>query len=174
MGIAAKRFKIGERTYTVTPLSMEDGGDEGLVKLLAVVSPLAAEARKMGAGFAALANSGEPELKQAADATGLGAQYSASQVATGGKALEALGLVVQKFDHATMRFFVDLFGAKTTVDIGAGMTLDKPATRDMAFDGDYLAKFEWLGQCLWMNYSGFFIGALGRIGIALKPRAPTS
>ena len=126
----------------------------------------------MGAGVAALANSGEEELKKAAESSPLG--YSEAQIAAGSKALEALGLIVQKFDHATMRFFVELFGPKTTVDIGAGLVLHKPATRDMAFDGDYLAKFEWLGQCLWMNYSGFFVGALGRIGIALKPRAPTS
>lgn len=157
MGLTGKKFKIGERTYSVLPLSMEEGGDEGLVRILALVAPMAAEARKMGTGVTQLANSGEEELQKAGD-----------------RILGTLGQLVAGLDHATMKFFVDLFGPKTTVDIGAGVVLDKPANREMAFDGDYLAKFEWLGRCLWMNYSGFFVGALGRIGIALKPRAPTS
>ena len=146
---------IAGSLFTVTPLDFHQG-KEGLMKLIAVIAPAVGAALAGGKG-GVMAVIGEPRL-----AALLG---------------DALATLPSKLDNATLEWFEEAFGARSTAEVGSlavTLKLDNKAMRASAFEAlGYMAFFEWLAFCLEVNYSGFFGAASARMPKKAPPAAAT-
>lgn len=159
-----ERREIAGKSFTVKPLTMEVGRD-GLARLLQILG-VAAGTALPGMDTLSLKSLLDDAKKAVTDADAGGF------FAAGGGFLRGLA---EKMEPETLRYFVDLFKGSTTVEIipGAdGITLARQGAMDLVFDGDYFAQFEWLAFALEVNYLGFFVAAVARVGIKRKPAAP--
>lgn len=154
-GFETKSKTIGGSKFTVAPLTFGKGR-EGLSKLFAVIAPAIGDGLSRGMSVTALLGN--------------------SRVA--GIFGDMLAALPQRLDEATMKWFENEFGAKTTAEIGdvrVEIKLDTEANRGMAFESlGYMAFFQWLSFCLEVNYAGFFGEALAVLGKpSAKPQAQT-
>ncbi len=141
-GFVSKSKQIGAHEITVRRLDMSKGRAL-LVRLASVIAPALGDAISKGADLRSVAKIAQGDV-------------------IGGSLLRGLG---DRFDDATIEYVAHTLGTVSEAKNEAGVVLklEKSDMRDMVFNGDYLAFFEWLAFGLEVQYRDFFQGLVARV-----------
>lgn len=137
MALKSESRVIGEFEYTVTQL--------GAAKGMEVLRRLG----KLGGGVA------QGALRAAMGEGGDSAKL--------GALIGGLVVVLQSLEEVDIKYFVEVFGANSTVQLDPKRAPRVKEVFDLHFAGNYLDLGEWLYFCLEVNFGSFFGAAMSRM-----------